>query len=88
MLLDPEHVEQLDTEELRALKALERGDATEYEQRLALSVVIHKLSRAYRQTWVQGQPDSTSFLAGRAFVGQQLAKLLGIPVEQAPRGDQ
>lgn len=83
-----EHVDPLNAEELRALQALNRGDATEHEQRLALSVVIHKLSRAYRQVWVQDHPDATSFLAGRAFVGQQLARVLNIPVEKLPREDQ
>ena len=86
--MQPDQIEPIDEQEMRALKALNRGDAGEYEQRLALSVIILKLSRAYRQTWVQGQPDSTSFLAGRAFVGQQIARILNIPVEGSPREDQ
>jgi len=86
--MQPDQLDPIDEQEMRALKALNRGDAEGHEQRLALSVIIHKLSRAYRQTWVQGQPDSTSFLAGRAYVGQQLARILNIPVEELPREDQ
>ena len=67
-------VEPLDPTESNAIRSLSRGDATEIQQKLAFAVILKKLARAYDQPFVPGAGDQTTFLAGRAFVGQQLLK--------------
>ena len=63
-----------------ALRALHNGDATEYQQRLALKYIVNSLSRAQDALYIPGSFDETSFLNGRAFVGQNILKLLNVPV--------
>lgn len=63
-----------------ALRALHNGDATEYQQRLALKYIINSTSRAQDQLYIPNSFDETAFLNGRAFVGQHILKLLNVPV--------
>jgi hypothetical protein len=70
----------IDDQEHRAIRALNEGSATEHQQRLALKVIINKISRAQDALYIPGSFDQTAFLNGRAFVGQQLLKFLNIPV--------
>ncbi len=69
-----------DKEEHQALKALQRGDATEYRQRLALRLIINVFSRSHDMLFIPGAADQTVFMNGRAFVGQKILKYLNIPV--------
>jgi hypothetical protein len=71
---------ELDKEEHQAIKALYRGDATEYQQRLALKVIINVFSRTHDMPFIPGAADQTAFMNGRAFVGQKLLKYLNIPI--------
>ena len=61
---------------VRALKALEKGTATAYEQQLAMKFILDGLAATYQNTFVPEAPDQSAFMAGRAFVGQQIMKLL------------
>ena len=70
----------LTKQEIVALKALQKGEASEYQQRLALVVITNKLCRAQDQLYIPGSFDATAFLSGRAFVGQAILKYLNIPV--------
>lgn len=67
-------------EEHIALKELHKGTADEYQQRLALSVIVNKFSRAHDVLFIPGSSDQSVFLNGRAFVGQKILKYLNIPV--------
>ena len=73
-------VPRLEDAEHSALKALYAGEATAYQQRLALQIIINKLSRAQDLPYIPGSFDETAFLNGRAFVGQQLLKYFNLPV--------
>ena len=63
-----------------ALKSLHKGDATEYQQQLALKYIVNSLSRAQDALYIPDSFDETAFLNGRAFVGQNILKLLNVPV--------
>ena len=73
-------VGEINDDDHRALKSLHRGDATPYQQQLALTVIVNKIARAQDILYVPGSNDATAFLNGRAFVGQQLLKFLNLPV--------
>jgi len=70
----------LDKHEHAALKALHKGDASEHQQRLALHVIVNKLSRAHDVLFIPGSSDESAFLSGRAFVGQKILKYLNVPI--------
>lgn len=73
-------VPKLTEDEVRAIKAVGVGEATEYQQRLALKVIVNKFSRAHDMQFVPGQPDQGDVLTGRAFVGSQILKYLNIEI--------
>ncbi len=68
-------------QEINALRACERGEATGNQQQLALRCILVKLSGLYDQPYVPGEPDQTQFRAGRSFVGHQMQKLLKVDID-------
>lgn len=66
---------ELTEDEITAIKAVSTGTADAYQQRLAFVTILKKLSRSYDQHFVPGAADQTTFLSGRAFVGQQMLKI-------------
>lgn len=72
----------LDVDETRAIKSLWRGDATEYQQRLALKVIVNKLCRASDLLYIPDSFDQTAFLQGRSFVGQLIMKTIKQPLNE------
>lgn len=77
-------VEPLDNAEIYALRAVYAGDATPNQQRLALVTVANKLARSQDLLFIPGANGDreSAFLSGRAFVGQQLLKVLKLPLNQ------
>ena len=78
----------VDEREHRALRALYTGTASEHQQRVALKVIINKLSRAQDLLYIPGNTEGTAFINGRAFVGQQLLKYLNLPIGKITDEDQ
>jgi hypothetical protein len=74
--------EPLDKDEVQALKAMHRGDATAYQQRLVLKVVINKFARLSQPAFVPGDPHQGAFLSGRQFVGLLITDTLNRPLGQ------
>jgi hypothetical protein len=70
----------LTKQEVQAIKALKRGDADQYQQRLALKTIVNKFSRAQDLLYIPGNHDATAFINGRAFVGAQILKHLNLPL--------
>ena len=70
----------LDKREIEALKALSKGEADEYQQKLSLSIIVNKFSRSHDSPYIPGSFDQSSFIAGRAFVGQKILKYLKVPI--------
>lgn len=68
--------EPLSNREMYAIRALEEGTADSVTQRTALSAILKKLCRTYDCHFVPESERETSFLEGRASVGQQIMKVL------------
>jgi len=68
--------ENLTKEELIAIKNTYAGEATPTQQTLALSVIVAKLCRTHHLQYVPGSQDQSSFIAGRAFVGDKLLYII------------
>ena len=75
-------VDKITKEEHQALQELWRGKATEHQQQLVLQVIVNKFARAQDLLYVPGDVHATSFINGRAFVGQQVLKYLNLPIGQ------
>lgn len=61
-----------------AIQALGHGEATPDQQKRVLSFVIERLAGTYDMAYRPASPRDTDFALGKAFVGQQLVKLLKI----------
>jgi len=66
--------------EVEAIKALNNGDASEYQQKLALAVIVNKFCRSQDLLYIPNSSDETSFLNGRGFVGQKILKIINVPI--------
>jgi hypothetical protein len=60
-----------------AFQALQRGDANEEQQARVLKWLIEQAAGTYEFNYYPSERD-TAFALGRAFVGQQVVKLLRI----------
>lgn len=71
-----------------ALQALQRGDAPAHLQQRALRFIIESLCGTYEMNYRPGDDGrrDTDFALGKAFVGQQIVKLLKVKVN--PGGEQ
>jgi len=74
--------QELTRQETEALKALNKGEADEGQQRLALYAIVNKLCRAHDVLYIPGSHDRSAFLSGRGFVGAKILKYINIPVGQ------
>jgi hypothetical protein len=63
-----------------AIKALSVGEATPEQQVAAMAAIIKKVSNAYQLQFVPGSSDESTFLAGRAFVGLKITRIINEPV--------
>lgn len=69
-----------------AIQALQRGDATEHQQKEALRWLIEEAAVTY-QFHFYDQARATDFALGRAFVGQQIVKLLKLDLSILRRNE-
>ncbi len=74
----------LDQDDARALRALQRGDATPEQQGLALHVIVNKFCRTHDLQYIPGDTHASAFLSGRAFPGAQILKALNLPIAKLP----
>lgn len=70
----------LEKREHEAIKALGKGEADAYQQRLALMVIVNDFSRTHDLCYIPDSHDQSTFISGRAFVGQKILKYLNIPI--------
>ena len=80
-----------DAADQASIKALEAGTATPDQQKRALKVIVHDLSRTYDVAYRDGPAGErdTCFALGRAFVGQEIVKLLKVTLptqQEKPNG--
>jgi len=71
---------ELQKEEKQAIKQLAIGEADEYQQKLALSVIVNLFSRSHDLCYVPDSQDQSTFISGRAFVGQKILKTINVPI--------
>jgi len=71
--------------DVTAFQAMMAGTAEPSQQRRVLDVLIVKLSGTYEFHYHESQRD-TDFALGRAFVGQQIVKLLRLNVSREQGG--
>lgn len=72
--------------EHEAIKAVSEGIADEYQQHLAIKVIVQKLARTHDNAYIPGSFDQSAFLAGRISVGQKILKYIKAPVTKTPEG--
>lgn len=61
-----------------AVQALEKGTATEEQQKRALNWIINKACWTYESTFSPVREHDSSFAEGRRFAGLQIVKMLKI----------
>lgn len=72
---DPAEYDDLD---IRAIQALAAGKASESQQKQAIEWIVHKAANTHDLCYRPGEDGrrETDFALGRAFVGQQILKML------------
>jgi len=65
-----------DKPDVAAFQALERGDATEDQQKRALQWIIESGAMTYQDVYSMSSDRDTAFMNGRRFVGLRIIKLL------------
>jgi len=73
---------KMSKKEIEAIKALGKGEADAHQQGLVLKAIINDFSRSHDLCYIPDSHDQSTFISGRAFVGQQLLKYLKIPIGQ------
>lgn len=78
-----------DAADLAALKALREGRADGYQQQLALEWIIHACG-TYETPYRAGPEGArdTEFACGKQFIGQQIVKLINLPMRNHEQGEQ
>lgn len=79
----PWDIPPADEHDIRALKALAAGKASEGQQKVALDWIIHKAAGTYDQPFRPGGEDgrrATDFAAGKMHVGQRIVHLINGPM--------
>ena len=70
----------LSKDEINAIQLVSSGDASEYQQRLALYAIVNNLCRTHDVPYKPGSFDETAFECGKASVGVEILKTLNIKV--------
>lgn len=63
-------------DDVYALQALARGEASEAQQKRCLDLIVNGIACAFDVTFRPESERVTNFAAGKAFVGQQIDKIL------------
>lgn len=81
--VDPLSFRELNEREIHAIRATWAGEASADQQRLALNTIMTVFAKYPKSVpYSPGEPDETTFLAGRFFVGQCVAEVIEKPIDQ------
>ena len=72
--------QELDEAEAYAIQALEQGQASEHQQKLALAAIVKKICRTHDQSYMPGDTHATAVMEGRRFVGLKLLRVINTKV--------
>ena len=78
LAIGPHVPARYDLADASAFQALQRGEATPDQQRRALDWLVKAAAGTYEFHYYPERPGDTAFALGRAFVGQQVVKLLNL----------
>lgn len=78
-------VDDWEVADAAALQALEKGTASEDQQKRALAFIINKACRTYEASYSPVRDHDTSFAEGRRFSGLQIVKMLKLNVPALSR---
>ena len=83
-IIQPWDPPELDADELRALKALAAGKASDTQQLAALAVIVNKLAGTYDLPFRPGVDGAraTDFACGKMFVGQRIVNAIKRPIPE------
>lgn len=91
---DPHMPSPYDKRDLMALKALKAGHADETQQRRVLEWIVMAVCGTYENPYRPGGRSAeraSQFAAGKQFIGQQIVKLINMPLagsEDSEQGEQ
>ncbi len=75
----PWHPAAYTPDEVYALQNLERGQANEVQQKLALNFIVRRLCGTYDNTFMPDSDRETVFAEAKRHVGLELVKLINMP---------
>lgn len=75
-IIDVFWLPEITNEERNAVKAVWAGEANPGQQRMAMNVIIDKVSMTDRLAYQVGSFDMTAFLSGRAWNGKAIRRIL------------
>lgn len=82
--LEPWKPAPYEIEDVAALQALEKGIASETQQKRAIRYIVEVLGMTFEHTYFPTDRD-TAFANGRRYVGLQIVKLLRLPLNELKR---
>lgn len=71
-----------DKADIRALKAMGQGEATEEQQRRVIKWIVNSACGTYKRTFDPAGDRETAFREGRRFVGTQIMRMLSEPLTE------
>lgn len=80
---EPWHPALYEKEEMHAIKALFRGDASPEQQKTAIVWIVWKAAQTGDQSFYPANAHVTDFLEGRRSVGNQILKLRDLRLDSA-----
>ena len=73
-------------DETRAFKALNAGNASEGQQKVALNLILYKICRTYDLSFRPDSERATSFAEGKRHVGMQIVKQINLVMPERRGG--
>ena len=61
--------------DVAAIQALQRGDASEHQQKRALAFIVNNVAATYDEPYFTDSQRDTDYALGRAYVGRQIVKM-------------
>jgi hypothetical protein len=88
--VEPNTPPPYDKADVAAFRAFREGRAEPYQQQLVLEWLIYACG-TYENPWRSGGDEgarSSDFAAGKQFIGQQIVKMINMPMKNEERGEQ
>lgn len=80
--------DQVDDQDIAAVKALAAGVANEGQQKMVLALIINRIAGTYDMSFRPGGPEgdrASSFAEGKRYVGNALVRLMKLTTNAKPK---